>query len=298
MSDSQDIKKLGDKLSILDAQLKKLLEATQSDLEIARQLQKALVPERLPQIHGLQCFAKHMSSGQMAADFFDIIPFQDKWGTYFIAAWTETFGLSAILLQTLVHIQGQRIVEKNGNPPADDIFFELIPALRKAKKHAKYSMLVMRLDLKSLTLSGLSVGMPPLWLRLPEHTPKQPTGHKKGIFQDLATELNISPESPCFQLPNSGEDLQDDQIFKFKLNVEPGTRILYLSPTWGDSLSIEGRKQALDIEDYQSTKANTEILDDLNYLMLRAEDFMKTQSKQSDISSAGFEVHPKILHLA
>ena len=288
MSGDADLKAFKEKLSKLEISLRALLKSSEEDLEIAQHLQKVLHPNRIPKVPGLKCLARFISAQQLNSEGFDIIPTLKGKESWIIASWTESFGLSSILLQSMVHIQSKALVESRPDVTPSEIFNELSISLASAKRAGNYRLLVAKLDNLTLKINGFGIGVAPFLTRKMD---RNEFGEWSFAFADA---FKQKPE--LFEAANSATPVLSDQAYAFAFTVPPGSRLFYLSRSWFETGGLDDFLKALKLDKRAPKKS--ELIEDLNLLLIHAEDHMRATSLEADITVVALEVDSKKLHLA
>ena len=293
MTDSRDdgnLSAIRAKLDQFEKTLKNLLQATENDLEIARLLQRALMPNRLPEIPGLKALARYIPSGEVSAECFDIIPTDKGKFVWVVCAWTETFGLSSVLLQSLMHLQGKQLVEGRSNITLEEVYDELSLSLSGAKKNAGYRLLVAKLDMTTLQISGLSQGYPPPLLRSPESAVR--------TKWDLLGGSALEAQPTKLGRASSATPTLSSDAHAFTAHVTPGTQLYFLGFEWNkDAPNLEQFYRPLELGTAQGQKTQ-DLLATMNHLLIAAQAHLKSLGRMSDLCLVSLEVDAKRLHLA
>ncbi|MBS1985019.1 MAG: hypothetical protein JST16_12690 [Bdellovibrionales bacterium] len=271
----------------LEQSLKRIAETMDSDLNIGRELQKVLMPNRTPEIPGLKTHARYISAQQIASESFDLIPTKDGKELWTIVAWTESFGLSSVLLQALVHIQSRAIVQARPLVTPAEIFDEISTSMTGARKAGAYRLMVSRLNVASLEMSGVSMGMPP-WMRRTRNA----AGYSPLEFvQSEAFASDPSLLDPC----SSAAPRLATEAYHFAFTLAPGNRLHFLTSAWAGHLPLAARLKNLESD---KLDANADLLGEMNHLLIHAGHQLKKSGREADISALAFEVDAKKLHLA
>jgi hypothetical protein len=244
------------KLNLLEAQLQKLVVAAKEDLELAKGLQKLLTPNRLPKIAGVDCVAKHVSALGLSSDGFEIQPAKTGRSVDILMYWTESYGLSSVLLQSLIHFSLK--TKDSELLKVSELFEFLSSELNTAKKSGQFKLLIARLELHTLKLSGLAQGL------------QAPFTKARGSNSWL----------PCAKL-----GLHDDEPQAFQTQLSPGSSLLFLGSAWA----------AHELTQVPSDPSAS-LLDDMNQIAVEMQKILGTES--SDLSLVGVHIDSKKLHLA
>jgi hypothetical protein len=286
--DSGDLGALKRKLDKLEKSIQDLLEGANEDLTIAAALQKLLMPSRLPDIPGIQCFARYVGAAQVSSEAFDIISTKDNRQAWLVMTWTESFGLSSVLLQALVHFQGMALVEARPQATPTELFNDLSIALTGAKRSGRYRLLVARLDPANLNVTGVAIGMAPPFRRNRETS---------GFGPWTYVQPEALGQNPALLQPAvSASPVLADDAYHFSFTVNPGSRLYFMGMGWNPSQSLEEFVRPLDLPSQSAEK--TDLMDDLNHLLFKAQNYSKQQGAGSDVSAVAFEIDSKKLHLA
>lgn len=284
-----DLKALKAKLVDFEKKLQDLLLSTQEDLSLAEDLQKLLMPNRVPEVAGLNIMARYIPAFQISSESFDVIPTKEGRQVWIITAQTETFGLSSVLLQNMVHLQSQALVESRPKISVEELFNDLSTSLSRAKKAAHYRLLVARIDVSTLQMSGVGIGAVPVLIK-----------HREGAHyenwrwgQADAFALNPRWLEPAF----SATPTLAQQAYSFSYHLRPGTRGLIVGSEWlSTAKSLKDFEKALRLDEVSDE--NQDLLKDLNAFLMQAQEHLSEAKKSCDLSALAFEVDAKKLHLA
>ncbi len=90
-------------------------ERVDRDLEIAREIQKTLLPERIPEVRGLQIDAFYDPASQVGGDYFDIIETGE--GKYlFVVGDVAGKGVPGLVVMAMVRIMVRDLASRGENP--------------------------------------------------------------------------------------------------------------------------------------------------------------------------------------
>lgn len=284
-----DLTALKAKLVDFEKKLQDLLVSTQEDLGLAEELQKLLMPNRVPDVAGLNIMARYIPAYQISSESFDVIPTKEGRQVWIVTAQTETFGLSSVLLQNMVHLQSQALVDSRPKISVEELFNDLSTSLSRAKKAAHYRLMVARIDVSTLQLSGVGIGAIPLLIK-----------HRDGAHyepwrwgQADAFALNPTWLEPAF----SATPTLARQAYSFSYHLRPGTRGLILGSEWlSTAKSLKDFEEALSLSELSNE--HHELIKDLNSVLMRAQEHLSDVKKSCDLSALAFEIDAKKLHLA
>jgi hypothetical protein len=298
-SDGFSLEAFKAKLSKLETHLKSLLESSSEELHIAKELQKLLHPNRLEKVPGIECLARYISAQDLSCEGFDFLtpkgPHPRE--SWFVGSWSETFGMSSLLIQTLIKLQSEFTVNRGSPLGPEEFFNSLLASLEGARKKGRVRLLVARLNHHSLKWEGRSVGFAPFLIRRP--TPA--TGFGSWEWTDLRG-VQASKDQEKLLAPQTTAEAPKF-AWNFDFTLSPGARLAFLSPGWAQTESFSEYEKLLWKNLENSKKKNTlsptnTLVDDLNALLIEAEDFLKSKKVERDISAVVWQVSPTKLHLA
>ncbi len=282
--DSEDLKVLKSRLLSLEDNLKKLLQTTQEDLILAQDLQKLLSPNRLPEVPGLKVQARYLPALQISAESFDILPTKDHKQIYFVSSWTESYGLSSLLLQSLIHLQSRALLEAKPKASLEEIFNDISTQLTASKKNSRYRFTLLRLDVASLQVTGLMIGGAPLLL-------------KKKHEWKIVGESELQKDFSYCQPAQSAAPTLAEKAFPVHFTFEPGSRLFIMGASWNATApSLEDFLRPLELP--QISRESADLLSDFNHILVKSQGFLKARGEENDLSLLALEVDQKKLHLA
>lgn len=143
----------------------KLVRQLEEDVELASQIQRSLLPQRYPEIPGIQLAAKYLPSTGVGGDYYDIFEFGDRRRYGILLADSKTHGMAAALLAALLKV---RLEEMKDRFPDSRSFVEHLHAELQTldpKERASLSLLYGILDRGQLTFQFTAAGhlSPLLW---------------------------------------------------------------------------------------------------------------------------------------
>jgi len=276
--ENTNLEELKNRLVQLESRLKGLLEISSRDLEIAKRLQALVVKNRLPSIPGIELIARHFSGSDMSAESFDVIPTKDFREIFIVAHWTESFGLSSVLLQAMVQLQTRAAIDSHPNLSTEALFGELKNSLLTHDENAQFRLSIFRLDVHSLKYSLYSKGFFP-WISLSR-------GHWKTINDKEFSEVPVSTLSAKPQA----------EIFHTEDTLAPGTKLFFISSEW--NFYAKSTNEFLAPLAFNEIPSNASLLDTINELMLRCENKIKSEELNVDLTALGLLVDSRKIHLA
>jgi hypothetical protein len=287
-SDDNNLKQLQTRLNKLEEEIRLILESTQEDLRIARSLQAQLMPNRLPQITGIEAQARYISAKELSSESYDLIPVHRNRELWIIHSWTSNFGLSGVLLQTLVHMRSKQLVLESQSPEVEVVFDQLTESLCETQKKGSYRLLVAKLDLNALKLSGVAIGSVPFLKR----------SYSKGSLG----EFSYIEAEPLLKNPKlleralGTEPLSALRAYRFSDQLEAGSRLYLMGREWNGQASLENFAEPLKFKTLLQSSPEDTLLSNLNNLAMRIQDHIKNQ--KHDITVLGLELNSRLLHLA
>jgi hypothetical protein len=286
-ADSAQIHDLKAKLERLEEGLKKLIDTTQRDLDVARELQKILFKDSLA-IQGLEVKSRYVAANQMHAEFFDLISVGQGREVYWVGSWTENFGLGSLLSQALLRIQTLELANRSGTS-VEDMFTELSMSLARTNKEGHYRLFVARFDTLKLQITGLSAGSMPLLMRRMDR-------NQLGPLEFAASAIRTDwPSDGFLDTVYSSAPATVSEAYAFHLTVPPGSRLFYLGSQWCEDLEPYEILEALDATKLES---DSSLLDDLNHLLIHIETHAKEAKTLVDAAAVALRVEATKLHLA
>ncbi len=302
MSDNPDaLKALKEKLDTLESRIREILVNTNEDLKLAKKIQGLLMPNRLPKFPGLESYAKYISARELSSEFYDLIPTDNHRHLWIVQSWTSNFGLGSLITQSFMTLQGRKLLAHSDQKSVRDVYTELLSTFMELHEGQKGTLRLMlrRLDMNRLKLESVGFGFPPPLLRLQER-------NLWGPFQIEALEYHAQLQSPL--APKSYAELTAESVppAEYSLQIRPGSRIFFMGASWNPTANLQEffrpiNSQTAEQDDNSGSPeatSHSELLDDLNFLVLESQQFAKTNQIKSDICIEAFEVDRKLLHLA
>lgn len=293
---STDEKSLKERLQNMESQLQKLVESAEEDLALAKELQVALTPTEIPKLPGLQGTARYKSAYEMSAESFDLIPSSDKKELWIIQYWSSSFGLSSVLLRSLVKIKAQQILNQGPSNEPETVFDSLTESLLSAKKGKKaktFRLGVYRLKLSTLQLHGVCIGQLPPLIR--EMHSQRSQSQEWGPFKWAQPEALISNPA-LLEARSSEEPLSALSVFRPHIQLKPGSRFYFMGRAWAENISLEEIGGPLNLHNYHPEKDADTLVDNLNHLGLHIDKHMKAKEISADNLLMGFQVDSRMLY--
>jgi hypothetical protein len=287
MDGGNALAELKDKLLKLERTLASLSDSMTTDIEAALALQKRLIPNRTPEVAGVLTHARYLSAQQIHSESFDLVPTRDGRELWIVLAWTESFGLSAVLLQALVHLQTKALVEGRPDTTPEAVFDELTKGLGEARRQGQYRLHVSRLNPSKLELSGCAVGQLP-WLR------RARAGGAWESMEPVGAE-GLMQKQNLFESGDSARPIAAKDAHTFRFRVTPGDRLYLLGRSWAPQATLAEVLAAVAPARASPAK---DLVEDMNALLLAADADRRARQLDADLTLIGLEVSPTKLHLA
>jgi hypothetical protein len=290
---------LKSKLEELNNKLQELAQSASEDIELATALQKILYPNRLEQIPGIRCFSRFIRGAETGTEGFDLFTeTPKKSGSWFVASQTETFGLSSVLMQTLIYLSTRltRGQEKNLSPRE---FFNLLSeSMMTAKKSGKFRLLVAYFNHHTLKWNGVSTGYPPFLVRERIKTKLSAWNFEPGF-------LNSLKQNPkCFEAHLNSKVPNEESTIEFYFQMSPGSRLSFLSPNWAGAENFNDYQKRFEVLRKNSKHLAEEVgveqdmIDDLNEFLSLTEKLSHQEKRKVDITSLVWDIDHTKLHIA
>lgn len=279
-----DLEALKEKLLNLEDQLAELLDQMQADVNLAKAIQKLLIPNQLPDIVGLCAYNKYISGSSHFTESFDIIATPQKKALWIVMFMTEGFGLSSLLNQTLLNLQSKKLLQEKEDMEVEELFDVLSVALSHAHNKGKYRLSTIKIDLATLKIYGVATGMPPILSQKLD----SPTQKKFSLCcLDQWKENKLEPS-------HSSEIIAAHKAVQYTYQAIPGEKLFFMGAQWNANSSVAEIFAPL----LKNETEDQSLLDQINSLSLSASKYMSQHHNQSDLSLIGIEIDSKKLHLA
>ncbi len=301
MSD-ENLKNLKVKLDLLEGRLRELLKSTEEELKMARSVQALLMPNRLPKFHGLETFAKYISARELSSEFYDLIPSENNRILWILQSWTSNFGLASLVTQTFMTLQSQKILSAHAKGDIEVVFQELLSTVKNLNQDntGNLRLMIRRLDMSRLSLESIGFGFPPPVIRSQEK-------NRWENFHCDSLDHYVKNPAALKHLPFSAIDQLNLKNLKYASQMKPGQRFFLMGASWNPTDSIAEFFREINLElSHESAEESaspiptpdSELLDDLNYLILEQQRSQKKKSLKADICLQAFQTDKKLLHLA
>jgi hypothetical protein len=295
----ENLEALKKKLEQLNHRLQELSTSALEDIEVATQIQKLLHPNRLEKVPGIRCVSRFIQGAEKGSEGFDVFTTDaQNRGSWYIANQTESFGLSSMLVQTLIYLTTRLQKGQERDLTPIEFFKILYESFANAKKKGKVRLLVTHLNHQTLAMRGVSRGFSPLLVReRKSHGILDRWNFEKGSSQ----ELDLRPE--FFEAFTSHSALKDEDICQWSMGLTPGSRVAFLSPSWSgvDSWHEYKRRASTMIQVSnilgRDADQGTDLIDDLNSLVMGADSTAQKEQRKCDITSVVWDIDSTKLQL-
>ena len=218
-----DLQAYKDEVQRLNAQLKVLIKNIESQLSMATQMQKYLIPTEILQIPGFDFSTKYVAGSIQGGDYFDIFKLKDKYRFAVIVASSSGHAMAALFLSVLIQMSSQ-IEAKKGSSPSK-IIQSLSKKMSNAAKSGQVSdVFLLVVNRRTLEMTYCNAGGIKIWF--------QPYDNKSEALQTLI------PTSPPLGPTNQQE------IKEAKVSLNAKDRIVIVSP--GLMTSMENQKHSIE----------------------------------------------------
>ncbi len=283
------IEHLKERFQKLEKDLKTLLESTQDDLHLARALQNHLTPTQIPELPGIKGSIRYVSAMEMNSESFDFIPLKNNKELWIIQAWTSSFGLSNVLMQSLIKIKSVQILEKQDNPVPEVIFDLLTETMVEAQKKGSYRLGITKIDIKKLEITGISIGQPPILFREYEKG-------SLGQFAWIAPEALIA-NSQLLEAADSTSPISSLRAYRYNKVVQAGSRLYFTGRQWNPKSSFEDYAKPFELKNIRENDRDDSLLSNMNHLSIRMKDHLERTDHKADITLIALEIDPRTLRL-
>jgi PAS domain S-box-containing protein len=129
---TQELEKRNGELEAARQKLEKAQRAFEEELDMAKQVQDGLLPEKLPEFPGWALHAEYMPTGKVGGDFFDVVP-MDEHRIFVVMADVAGHGVPAALVTAMAKMAFLRYVRARETSVAEilrQVNSELFRAVR------------------------------------------------------------------------------------------------------------------------------------------------------------------------
>jgi PAS domain S-box-containing protein len=106
---TQELEKRNSELEAARSKLEKAQRAFEEELDMAKQVQDGLLPEKLPDIEGWALHSEYMPTGKVGGDFFDVVPLDSR-RIFMVMADVAGHGVPAALVTAMAKMAFLRYV--------------------------------------------------------------------------------------------------------------------------------------------------------------------------------------------
>ncbi len=263
-----DLQSYKNEVQRLNTQLKVLIKNIESQLSMATQMQKYLIPTEVLQIPGFDFSTKYVAGSLQGGDYFDIFKLKDKYRFAVIAASSCGHAMAALFLSVLIQMSSQ-IEAKRGSSP-----LKIIQSLNKklsdvAQSGQASDVFLLIVNRRNLEMTYCNAGEIKIWF--------QPYDNKNEAPKALI------PTSP----PLGPANQQGIKEAKVSLNAKD--RLVILTP----GLTTAIKNQGHSIESLLMRMRKKDSHDLRNEIMYQAQ----KNSVQRDMTVLVIDVKDHVLKL-
>lgn len=255
-------------------ELTELVKRVEQDVELAAQVQKAMLPKKAPHIAGAEVTVRYLPASGPGGDYYDIFDFPDGKTFGLIMADSNTHGMAASLLSVLIKVRLDEL--KNTFAAPDDFVSFVNSEIRKVHKKeiGEISFLFAIFDRSQLTLEWASAGrLSPLVSRAGESI----------LLSEIAE-------------PFLGKD-EKSKFSNHKLQLEPGDDLVFATDGWEHITQGNARAkfQAI-LEQHAKSGKHSETLE--AELMGLVSQFQMKLPLKDDLTLIRMHIEERALYLA
>ena len=190
-----DIQMYKNEVQHLNTQLKALIKNIESQLSMATQMQKYLIPTEILQIPGFDFSTKYVAGSIQGGDYFDIFKLKDKYRFAVIVASSSGHAMAALFLSVLIQMSSQ-IEAKKGHSPSKIIqsLSEKLSGIAQTEQTSDVFLLIV--NRRNLEMTYCNAGEIKTWFQSYENKAPQtliPTSISLGSTdQEKIKESKIS----------------------------------------------------------------------------------------------------------
>jgi sigma-B regulation protein RsbU (phosphoserine phosphatase) len=256
-------------LDEVNAGLKSLIEKLEEDLKTTRSIQRSLIPEKFPEVHGLSVVHKYLSGMKSGGDYLDFFEFNDKNHVGLLMSDSSGYGLSSAFMSVILHLAMKLTKDQARSPSATVMkIFEELSMTMKPKENL--SIFLGILNRKTFELVYTSAGNIRFF-------------HQNGQFYDRS-----SASEPLWK--DKPVTVKDNHVL-----LQPGDRIVLFSDGFAEG--FENDKAITETCERASGQDAIEIINDFTFQIkkkLTEEDDMPNQ----DCSVMIVDVEKRAMRLA
>ncbi len=248
-----------------------LVSRYEKDLELAKKIQKALLPKKFPEISGIRFQHKYLSGLKSGGDYFDIFEFKDKNYLGILMSDSTGYGVSSMFVNQLMKMTN--LLVHQPMTMTSEVIQKICSELQKTmKSNEDLSVFFGVLDRRTLRLRYTGFGSISFFY----------TG-----FNDKQIKDHISDHNPCTM--ESKKEFEE-----MTLSIRPGKKII---------LSTDGFKECARSGNYEKILKNVDekdtqdFVNDLTY-EVKSQFTEEDDLPNQDCSVVIMEFEEKILRLA
>jgi phosphoserine phosphatase RsbU/P len=191
------------------------LASIRQELETARRIQQAILPEEMPRVAGLDLAARYVSATEVAGDFYDFLPCEGRRAGLLIAD-VSGHGVPAALVASMLKVATAAEIPYAASPAR--VLSEMNQIFHGKLRNQFITAFCVHLDLEAGRITWSGAGHPPalLWR------------HKEGKIEELA------PGGPVMGRLHRAVYTEE------ALPLAPGDRLLLFTDGIPEALSAAG----------------------------------------------------------
>ena len=153
----RDLSTYRDELQKANRKLESLIENMASQLQLASQIQKRLVPTEFPNIPGLEFSTKFEASAITGGDYFDIFEHEDRFRFGIVVASSSGYSMSSLFLSVLLRMSGRSEGRRATSPFrfVEGMIKEIVPHIQAQDPASIFYALV---DRRTFQMTYCSLG--------------------------------------------------------------------------------------------------------------------------------------------
>ena len=152
----EHLMKVNELISV-NSDVKTLIEKFEEDIRSARAIQRSLIPEKFPSVHGFKVSHKYLSGLKSGGDYLDFFEFEDKTHVGILMSDSSGYGLSSAFMSVILRLTLKLSKDQARSPSATvAAIFEELQLAMKPKENL--SIFYGVLNRKTFELSYVSGG--------------------------------------------------------------------------------------------------------------------------------------------
>ncbi len=239
------------------------------EIEVAREIQRVLLPAHAPAITGFHCAALNIPAQQVSGDYFDFIRVDDdNWGV--VVADVSGKGVPASLIMTMCRSVLRSVAPGRMSPAQvlSELNRQLYPDIREDMFITMLYLVLHRTGTVTLARAG----------------------HETPLLWRAATRLTEIVESPGMALGIDPGDIFDEVIQDVTLAMEPRDTLVAYTDGINEALDDEGNEFGLDqLKDCLQTAGPSGVDPLVTAIIDRVQRFSSGHPQNDDITLAAVQ---------